>query len=943
MVDKNKAAEAELSSALDRPSVEWAKGTEPNSTNAHHARKVTNWIGTLSLAYASLGVVYGDIGTSPLYTFSSIFATVDAIDADDVKMGFSLIFWSLTLVVLLKYVLIVMRADDNGEGGTFALYTQLCRSLGTSVFGTLQAPERSQLRHLSRRSTLNRVSQDGSKKVVFEDPTENPTTRWWNKGAIPAQPIRMFFQQSTTLQRTLLFLAIVATAMVLGDGVLTPVVSVVAAVSGLQQGVDNISNDFIIGVTCAILIILFSVQFNGTRSIAFTFSPIVILWLGSNAAIGIWSLSKFDASVAQGFSPHWIVKFFKKFGADGWAMLGSVMLAVTGCEAMFADMGHFNYHAVGFSWVFYAYPCLVLTYLGQGAYLMKYPENISTVYWSTVPHSVFWPMLVLATAASVVASQALISACFSICKQAKALGFFPKLKIVHTSKDQGGQVYVASANWILMVLTVAIVAGFKADSVRLGQAYGLSISAVMLITTLFITLIMIFEWQLSAVFVVAFFCVFGLIDGAFLSANFTKVAEGAWVALAIAGGFGGFMVIWWLGQRRRLSALAEVSKTQGGRLFTWVKSTDKGPARKRSQPLPATNMGRDSLDTDAGDVKTAAGGKTGNAVDLGLLRGELKLALTSSPDRPMVILPGIGIFHSENANTVPSVLYHFLRNIEAVHQINIFLCARFLPVPTIAPEDRLLVRAVPQLPTFYSAIVRYGYMDIVDHGEAFINSLLSALAQVLCGTDAWSEDVIEALRRDASTGPIAEGAMDVTSPSEAYVSPFALAPPSVQQAFHGPPSHTIQLSEISIEPSNRPLNAVSLQIPNAPPRLSVNIATLSRSIETSYLGQELTRRAMTDGKASTALDRLYAIVQDESCTAEVEASLRILGLIEAARNGVVYYFGRTTLKMKSERNILSNILYDQLYRPMLLLSYAENEAWKVPSNNCIDLGMTLFI
>ncbi|KAM0908850.1 hypothetical protein ACQ4PT_015191 [Festuca glaucescens] len=405
------------------------------------------WSAELLLAYQSLGVVYGDVATAPLYVFKSAFAGGDiehSAGNEEIYGVLSLVFWTLTLIPLLKYVFLVLRADDHGEGGTFALYSLICRRVRV---GLLPGGD-------VRRS----------------------------EGMAPAprlSSVRAALERHRVLQGLLLLLALLGTCMVIGDGVLTPAVSVVSAVSGLELSLDNEQHEYILlPVTCAILVGLFTLQHYGTHRVGFLFAPIVCVWLLCISIIGVYNIIRWNPHVYQALSPYYMYKFLQKTRTGGWMSLGGILLCVTGSEAMYADLGHFSQSSIKIAFTSVVYPALILAYMGQTAYISRHHnfENINHIgFYVSVPEKIRWPVLVIAILAAVVGSQAVITGTFSIIKQCCSLNCFPRVKIVHTSSTVHGQIYIPEINWILMILCLAVTIGFR-DTKHLTNAQGSGLS-----------------------------------------------------------------------------------------------------------------------------------------------------------------------------------------------------------------------------------------------------------------------------------------------------------------------------------------------------------------------------------------------------------------------------------------------------------------------------------
>jgi KUP system potassium uptake protein len=388
----------------------------------------TGWT-LLFMAYQATGVIYGDIGTSPLYVYSSTFT--DNPSYDDLLGALSLIIWTLTLIVSIKYIFIVLFADDEGQGGTFALYSLLSR-----------------FSHIAKR-----------------DPKEESMIRMERYRSADLQTsgrvIRKGIEGSRGAKIMLKMVGVLGVSMVMSDGVLTPAQSVLGAIQGLEVVAPNISSATIVGVSCAILVLLFLVQPLGTSKLAITFAPIVIIWLSFNAAFGIYNLVFFDHTVLKAFSPFYAGDYLVRNQTDGWKSLGGILLAFTGVEALFADLGAFSRRAIQLSWMCFAFPCLLLAYIGQAAYISVTPAAYENPFFNTVPPGMFYPSLVIAILAAVVASQAMITASFQLLSQVMQFSFFPRIKVIHTSTLHHGQIYIPFANWWLMIGTVIVTAVYN--------------------------------------------------------------------------------------------------------------------------------------------------------------------------------------------------------------------------------------------------------------------------------------------------------------------------------------------------------------------------------------------------------------------------------------------------------------------------------------------------
>ncbi|KAF9673882.1 hypothetical protein SADUNF_Sadunf10G0070100 [Salix dunnii] len=403
----------------------------------------------LALAFQTLGVVYGDMGTSPLYVFTDVFSKVPIRSEVDVLGALSLVIYTIALIPLAKYVFVVLKANDNGEGGTFALYSLICR-------------------HAKVNMLPNRQPADEN---ISSYRLKLPTPELER-----ALNIKETLEKRSSLKTLLLLLVLTGTSMIIGDGILTPAMSVMSAVSGLQGEISGFGTSAVVIVSIIILLGLFSIQRFGTGKVGFMFAPVLALWFFSLGAIGIYNLVKYDISVLKALNPAYIYFFFKKNSSAAWSALGGCVLCITGAEAMFADLGHFSVRAVQIAFTCVVFPCLLLAYMGQASYLMKYPDSAGRIFYDSVPGSLFWPIFVIATLAATIASQAMISATFSCVKQAMALGCFPRLKIVHTSRKLMGQIYIPVINYFLMIMCIVVVSIFQ-NTTDIANAYDLAIES----------------------------------------------------------------------------------------------------------------------------------------------------------------------------------------------------------------------------------------------------------------------------------------------------------------------------------------------------------------------------------------------------------------------------------------------------------------------------------
>lgn len=550
------------------------------ATPEHHHAPSTPF---LSLALAALGVVYGDIGTSPLYSVKECFHGLHAMAVTEANvMGvISLVFWALTVVVTIKYVLFIMRADNHGEGGIFALLALLRDTPGTP-------------------SRFTRM--------------------------VPA-------------------VALVGAALLYGDGVITPAISVLSAVEGLNMATEAAA-PYILPITCTVLTGLFLVQRLGTARIGIAFGPVMIVWFISIATIGL-ATAVGNPRIFAAVNPWYAVNFFMENNLHGLVVLGSVVLCITGGEALYADMGHFGPKPIRLSWLAMVFPALMCNYFGQGALLLADPSQASNPFYAMVPRELLYPMVALSTVATVIASQAMISGVFSLTQQAIQLGFAPRMHIVHTSGEASGQIYLPGVNYALMFACLALVLGFK-ESSGLAGAYGIAVTATMGMTSLLYYAVCRRRWGWKPWQAVPLVILFLIFDTAFLGANLLKIVDGGWVTLSMAAVVVLLMLTWRDG--RSLLARGIASATV---------------------PLEA------------------------------FLEGIRR----TPPHR----VQGTGVFMSVSPEGTPLTLLHNFKHNRILHETVVLLSITSAPMPEVAPGERLAVTPLGE--GFFRIVARYGFME----------------------------------------------------------------------------------------------------------------------------------------------------------------------------------------------------------------------------------------
>ncbi|HVA15219.1 MAG TPA: potassium transporter Kup [Stellaceae bacterium] len=518
-----------------------------------------------SLTLAALGVVYGDIGTSPLYAVRQSLVDFGDMSEGAILGALSLIFWSLVLVVTVKYVLVIMRADNRGEGGLLALTALVLRT-----------------------------TRRGQKRYM------------WIMAA-----------------------GLIGAALFYGDGVITPAISVLSAVEGLKVATP-VFGPYVIPISLVLLVALFLVQRRGTAAVGGLFGPVMLVWFAVLALLGIWGIVQ-EPRILLALNPLYGVRVVANAPWRGFFMLGAVFLAVTGTETLYADMGHFGRRALRRAWYGLVFPALVLNYFGQGALLLGNPAALENPFYRMSPGWGLYPLVALASIATIIASQAVITGAFSITRQAIQLGYLPRLEVRHTSETEMGQVYVPRINWGLLIAVIILVLGFQTSD-NLGAAYGIAVSGMMAITTGLAFLYMRSQgWSLAVA--VPVFAFFGIVDLTFLSANLLKIAEGGWFPIAIAGLVFAVMGTWWRGRR-----------------------------------LLAEQRARDAMPLD-------------------------QFVAALNPERP-VRVPGTAVFLTRDLTQVPVALLHALKHYKALHQRVIMMQVDTEDVPHVPDDGRLEIHEV---------------------------------------------------------------------------------------------------------------------------------------------------------------------------------------------------------------------------------------------------------
>jgi len=540
------------------------------------------------LVIGAIGIVYGDIGTSPIYAFRETFAGHHVLKVDQLHIFgvLSLIFWSMMIIVTLKYVTIIMRADNKGEGGSLALLALINRTLS------------------------------GKKK--------------WTKGVV--------------------MLGVFATALFYGDSMITPAVTVLGAVEGLTT-VNPIFGSLVIPIAVVIIIGLFLIQSRGTARVGLMFGPVMLIYFATLAVLGIIHIMDKPDVILAMLNPLNAVYFFTADFVRAFVALGSVVLAVTGAEALYADMGHFGRKPIRVSWIYFVLPALLLNYLGQGAMILSADtatalKQVKDPFFYMASDAFRLPLVLLATAAAIIASQAVISGAFSVTQQAIQLGFVPRLRIQHTSESAAGQIYIPLVNWALMVMVLLLVLSFQSSS-RLTGAYGIAVVGAMLIDSVLIAVVLRQMWNWNRYLVAGLLALFFTVDFTYLAANLLKIPAGGWFPLLIGGIAFMFLTTWAKGRQLMIDRMNEASLP----MEIFIKSAAPSAAR----------------------------------------------------------VPGTAVFMTSSASGVPHALLHNLKHNKVLHERVFLLTVKIEDVPYVSEEKRLDVHDYGA--GFYRVVLRYGFMD----------------------------------------------------------------------------------------------------------------------------------------------------------------------------------------------------------------------------------------
>ncbi|KAL6652048.1 hypothetical protein ACP70R_010973 [Stipagrostis hirtigluma subsp. patula] len=505
------------------PSVDWfdVEGNEVSVAQQLEDSEELDFGRTMFLALQTLAVVFGDIGIGPLYTFDVMFNKYPILGEEDVLGALSLVLYTLILVPLVKYVLVVLWANDDGEGGIFALYSLICRNAKVSLIPNQVQSEK---RMSSFRLKLPTPELERSIKVKEK------------------------LESSLLLKKLLLGLVLFGTSMFISNGILTPAMSVLSAVSGLKVGIPNASQDIVVMISVALLVILYSVQRYATSKMGFAIGPSLLIWFCCLGGIGIYNLSLYGPTAFKAFNPLYIIYYFGRNPFEAWLSLGGCFLCATGSETIFSNLCYFPVKYVQSMFVLLVLPCLVLAYLGQAAFLIANQNSSEQIFFSSIPSGAFWPVFLVANLAALIASRTMTTAIFQCLKQSIALGCFPRLKIVHTSRKFMAKIYIPVVNWFLLVSCLGFILLFR-SVYDVGNAYALAEVGVMIMATIYVTIIMLLIWETHIVKVVSFVTIFLFLELIFFSSALSSVGDGGWALLIFASVLFMIMFIWNYGSK----------------------------------------------------------------------------------------------------------------------------------------------------------------------------------------------------------------------------------------------------------------------------------------------------------------------------------------------------------------------------------------------------------
>lgn len=704
-------------SDIDGHSIDRSDDEESQASSKDYpdASRKQPWSEVLMLAFSSLGAIYGDLGTSPLYVLNSIKYPHDNPTKKDIYGAVSLIFYIFVIIVMIKYALIVLvLGPNNGEGGQVAIYAKVARYMKVGPQGVVipGSPEKSDMELLSRQeTTLSFMSSaslgSASKRNSFKN-----------------HPVVTKF-----VSHFILVGCFLGCSLVFSDGLLTPTTSVLSAIAGIQIAKPDFQ--YVLAVSEVVIIVLFLIQQFGSHKISFVFAPIIFLWLVGLVICGIYNIVRYQPGIFRALSPYYAIELLKGAGIDAF---GGAILAITGAEAMFADLGHFGRlpTQIGISFVFV---CLIICYMGQAAYVIVHPSALTNPFFYSIPGGLnswsYWIMFVLATVSTIIASQALILGVFSIVSQLINLDCFPKLKITHVSAKYVGKVYVPLINLFLLIGVCATTAGFK-NSNNVTAAYGLGITMDFVVTSFLLIICMVYVWDFHIAVPIIYGLIFIPLEIIMVVSNLKKVTHGAWFPLMMTVVMFLFLSFWRYGR----------SKIVEQQFESRIKIGDIYPSFKKAPPrAEVVDLGRGRAETkpensdNEDDNDPIEFGATLPRNDLSTPRG---LQVNSKWGRlNLSTYDGVAIVYSEtplqlavnSPNTVPQVYGRLLSNFASIPSTFVFCSTRILSIPTVPVDERVLVGAM-KIPGHYKCVLRFGYMEEVVIDKALNKAILHSIPDI---------------------------------------------------------------------------------------------------------------------------------------------------------------------------------------------------------------------
>ncbi|OQU88287.1 potassium transporter 22 [Sorghum bicolor] len=877
----------ELPMGVQRQDSLYRDATRAGGGGGNGNQQQEGWARTLRLAFQCVGVLYGDIGTSPLYVYSSTF-TGGIRDVDDLLGVLSLIIYSFLLFTIIKYVYIALRANDDGDGGTLALYSLISRHAKVSLVPNHQPED--ELHTTDDAAVLGKRGSMRRRSVQLASHREQRAV-WVKELLETSKPVRI----------SLFFLTIVATAMVISDACLTPAISVLSAVGGLKEKAPNLTTDQIVWITVGILVVLFGVQRFGTDKVGYLFAPVVLLWLVLIGGVGVYNLVKHDMSVLRAFNPKYILDYFRRNGRDAWVSLGGVLLCFTGTEALFADLGYFSVRSIQLSFGFGLVPAVLLAYMGQAAFLRRYPEQVANTFYQSTPESMFWPTFVLALAASVIGSQAMISCAFATISHSQALGCFPRVKVLHTSRQYQGQLYIPEVNLLLAVVACVVTLAFKTTTV-IAEAHGICVVLVMLITTLLLTLVMLLVWRVNAACVALFFAVFAAAESVYLSSVLYRFAHGGYIPVAMSALLVAVMVLWH---------------------YVHVKRYEYELERTVSHES--------------------------------VVRDLLPRCRT---------VPGVGLFYTDLVQGIPPLFPHLVDKIPSIHAVLLFVSVKHLPVPHVDATERFLFRQVTNStgngngnvaatgstltpgssPRVFRCVARYGYRDPLEEARDFAASLVERLQYYVRDVNLYG---VDHQQPGAKVSYPSSRCDSMVLRRQRSVMMLRQSSAASYYSYTTETAATTQQQQLARARSTSGGMAMGILHHSSSASCAERAEQLARARSTGIFAEEM----LTPAESFSELSRMGSIggmQQHQAAAAAVKISLEEMARIEEEQRfieremdkGVVYILGESEVVARPHSSLLKKLLVNYAYAFLRNNCRQGEKMLAIPKSQLLKVGMS---